>query len=92
MTKVLPIIEFNEGHRYTDYIPGKDKAAGYGVAALVAGSAAVAAKAGLFKWILAGLLASKKVVLISLVALGGLIKSFFSSRGAQSRSTSHTDV
>ncbi len=92
MPKVLPIIEFNEGHRYTDYLPGKDKAAGYGVAALVGGSAVVAAKAGLFKWLVVGLLASKKVVLISLVALGGLIKSFFSSRKVQSRSTSHTDV
>jgi uncharacterized membrane-anchored protein len=80
MQKVLPIIEFNEGHRYTDYIPGKDKVAGYGVAALVGGSAAVAAKAGLFKGLLAILLASKKVVLIGLIALGGLIVSLFRSR------------
>jgi len=83
MTRVLPIFEFNEGHRYTDYIPGKDKIAGYGVAALVAGSAAVAAKAGLFKGLLAILLASKKVVVISLIALGGLIRKLFGSRGVQ---------
>jgi len=81
MTKVLPIVEFNEGQRYTDYIPGKDKVAGYGIAALVAGSAVAAAKTGLFKGLLAILLASKKVVVIGLIALGGFIGNLFRSRG-----------
>jgi uncharacterized membrane-anchored protein len=78
LTRVLPMVEFNEGYRYTDYIPGKDKVAEYGVAALVAGSAAAAAaKAGLFKGLVAVFLASKKAVIIGLVALGVLIKSLF---------------
>ena len=80
MARVLPMIEFNEGYRYADYIPGKDKVAEYGVAALVAGSAAAAAKAGLFKGLLATLVASKKIVFIGLIALGGLIVSLFRSR------------
>ena len=29
---VLSAVSFNEGHRYTDYLPGTDKAATYGVA------------------------------------------------------------
>src|SRR2546426_2131137 len=35
----------NEGHRYADFVPGTDKVAEYGIAALIAGG--VAAKAGL---------------------------------------------
>lgn len=47
---------------------GTDKVAAYGIAGLIAG--AVATKAGLFKVILAGMLAAKKFVLIGLAALG----------------------
>ena len=38
LTKVLARVEFNEGHRYADYVPGKDQVTEYGIAALVAGS------------------------------------------------------
>jgi uncharacterized membrane-anchored protein len=72
MRQVLGFVEFNEGHRYTDYLPGKDKVAAYGVAGLVAG--AVATKAGLFKVLLAGLLAAKKLLIAGAVALGAWIK------------------
>jgi uncharacterized membrane-anchored protein len=38
---------FNPGHRYLDYIPGKDKVASVGLAALIIGGTTVAAKSGL---------------------------------------------
>ena len=71
-TQLLPMIDFNPGHRYTDYIPGKDKVAEYGIAALVAGT--VAAKAGLFKWLLALLVAGKKFIIVGVVALFAIVK------------------
>jgi uncharacterized membrane-anchored protein len=71
---VLAAVEFNEGHRYADYLPGTDKAAAYGIGGLILGSAA--AKAGLFKGIWLVLLASKKLVFGGLVALGALAKKF----------------
>jgi uncharacterized membrane-anchored protein len=75
---VLAAVEFNEGHRYTDYLPGKDKAATYGVAGLIAG--AVAAKAGLFKLLWVGILAFKKVILVGIVGLGAWIRRLFTGR------------
>jgi uncharacterized membrane-anchored protein len=71
---VLASVEFNEGHRYADYLPGTDKAAAYGIGGLILGGAA--AKAGLFKGIWLVLLASKKLVFGGLVALGAALKKF----------------
>jgi uncharacterized membrane-anchored protein len=75
---VLAAVEFNEGHRYADYLPGTDKAAAYGVGGLILGGAA--AKAGLFKGIWLALLASKKLVFAGLVALGAVLKKFLGGR------------
>lgn len=75
---VLTAVSFNEGHRYTDYLPGTDKAATYGVAGLIAG--ATAAKAGLFKAIWIGLLAFKKVLAGAAVALFAMLKKMFSRK------------
>jgi len=72
---VLNAVEFNEGHRYTDFLPGKDKAAAYGLAGLVLG--ATAAKAGFFKLLWVGILAFKKVILVGAVALLGALKRLF---------------
>jgi len=48
--KILAAIDFNPGHRYADFNPKSDKIAGYGLAALVASTAAAAAvKLGFFK-------------------------------------------
>jgi uncharacterized membrane-anchored protein len=69
---VLAAVEFNEGHRYADYLPGTDKAAAYGVGGLILGTAA--AKAGFFKVIWLALLASKKLVLAGIVAAGAALK------------------
>jgi uncharacterized membrane-anchored protein len=73
--QVLAAVEFNEGHRYTDYLPGKDKAATYGVAGLIVGASA--AKAGLFKMLWVGILAFKKVIVAALIALGAAAKRLF---------------
>jgi len=82
---VLAAVEFNEGHRYTDYLPGKDKAATYGVAGLIAG--AVAAKAGLFKLLWVGILAFKKVILVGIVALGAWLRRLFTGRSDAAATT-----
>ena len=68
---VLASVNFNEGHRYADFDPSVDKVAAYGIGALIAGG--VAAKAGLFKGLLAVLIAGKKLVIVGVAAIGGLI-------------------
>jgi len=78
---VLTAVNFVEGHRYTDYLPGKDKAAAYGVAGLVIG--ATAAKAGLFKVLWVGILAFKKLIIAGIVALGGVLKKLFGQRSEE---------
>jgi len=72
---LLAAVEFNEGHRYSDYLPGTDKAATYGVAGLIVG--ATAAKAGLFKMLWVGLLAFKKLIVVAVVALVAAVKKLF---------------
>jgi uncharacterized membrane-anchored protein len=78
-TAVLSAVEFSEGHRYQDFLPGKDTAAAYGIGGLIVG--ATAAKAGLFKVLWVGLLAFKKAIFAGLIALGALVKRLLSGRG-----------
>jgi len=75
---VLAAVDFNEGHRYTDYLPGKDKVATYGIVGLIAGAAA--AKAGLFKLVWVAILALKKFILLGVAALAAAFKRFFGKR------------
>lgn len=75
---ILGAVDFNEGHRYSDYVPGADKAAAYGVAGLVLGAAAV--KTGFLKVIWLGILAFKKVIVVGFVALGAFLKKFFGKK------------
>jgi uncharacterized membrane-anchored protein len=75
VVNVLAAVDFNEGHRYTDYLPGTDKAATYGISGLIIGAAA--AKTGLFKLLIAGILAFKKLLIVGFVALVGAIKKLF---------------
>jgi uncharacterized membrane-anchored protein len=84
--QLLAMVDFQDGHRYTDFTEKTDKVATYGLAALVAGG--VAAKAGFFKVIWIGLLAMKKFVIIALVAVAGFVKKIFAGRkeAAQLRS------
>lgn len=75
MPKVIGSVEFNEGHRYADFVPGTDKVAEYGIAALVAGG--LAAKAGLFKVLLGALVALKKLIIIGLAAIAAFFRKLF---------------
>jgi uncharacterized membrane-anchored protein len=76
--EIVGLVNFTQGNRYADFKPGTDKVAAYGLAALVAGG--IAAKAGLFKVILVGLLAAKKFVIIGLIALAAVFKKLFSGK------------
>lgn len=75
MERLLPMVEFKPGAKYSDFAAG-DRIAEYGIAALVAGT--VATKAGVFKWLLALILAAKKYLLLLLFGAGAALKKFFS--------------
>jgi uncharacterized membrane-anchored protein len=75
---VLSAVDFNEGHRYTDYLPGKDKAATYGLAGLIVG--ATAAKAGFFKLLLVGILGLKKLLIVGAALLIAALKRLFGKK------------
>jgi uncharacterized membrane-anchored protein len=78
LRQVIGFVEFDEGHRYGDYVAGVDKVAAYGIGALIAGK--ILAKVGLFKLIIGALIAGKKFVIMALVALGAFLKKLFSGR------------
>jgi uncharacterized membrane-anchored protein len=75
---ILGMVNFNPGKRYSDYKPGVDKIATYGLAALVAGG--VAAKTGFFKGLLMSILALKKFIIIAVVAVIAFIKKLFGKK------------
>ena len=75
MQSVMSFVDFAEGHRYGDFVPGADKVAAYGIGALVAGK--VAAKVGLFKILLGALVAAKKAIAVALVAAAAFLKKLF---------------
>ena len=79
MQQVLPLAEFDSGHRYADFNPKTDKLAAYGLAALVAGG--IAAKTGLLAKIGVMLLAAKKLVAVAFVAVAAFVKKIFGGRG-----------
>ena len=72
MPAVLASVEFKQGMRYADFDPDMDTVAAYGIGALVAGK--VAAKAGLFKLLIGGILAGKKFIAAGLLGLAALAK------------------
>lgn len=75
MKELLTQVQFVEGQRYEQYDSSMDKAAAYGVGALVAGK--LAAKVGFLAKLGGLLFAFKKVIIIAVVALGaGLAKAF----------------
>jgi uncharacterized membrane-anchored protein len=79
---VMSAVEFSDGHRYTDYLPGTDKAATYGVTGLILGATAV--KTGLLKGLWLGILAFKKMIIVGAVALFAALRKLFSGRGSAS--------
>lgn len=82
MPDVISMVDFQAGNTYADFDPKVDKIAEYGLATLIAGGAIGAAlKLGLlgsaWKFILAGILALKKVIIIAIVAIGAFFKKLF---------------
>src|SRR5260221_7990445 len=65
---------------------GNDKVATYGLAALILGG--VAAKAGLFKGLIALIIAGKKLIIIAAIAIGGFLARFFASARNPNRNPS----
>jgi uncharacterized membrane-anchored protein len=80
MGEALAAVDFNEGARYADFNPATDKAAEYGLAALVAGG--IAAKTGLWAKLLALLIAGKKLVIAAVVLLLAGIGKLFGKKKA----------
>ncbi|MBK7142313.1 MAG: DUF2167 domain-containing protein [bacterium] len=69
---------YTEGNRYAEFREG-DKIAEYGLTALVVGGAgAVAAKAGIFKWLW-------KVIVVAIASAAGFLKKFFTGRSSESK-------
>ena len=73
--ELLSCVNFADGSRYADYNKDTDKTATYGIAALIAGVAAV--KTGLLKGLWIALLASKKLIIVLLVSFGAGIKALW---------------
>lgn len=85
-TKVAALLnqtDFNKGAQYNDYIAGKDKSSGMGIAGLILGGGAVAAAAklgllgGLWKWAIGILLVAKKFIIVLVAAGAAAISKFF---------------
>lgn len=81
MEHVISFATFSPGYRYSDYDPGVDKVAAYGVAALIGGKAA--AKAGLIAKLGGLLVAFKKYIVIGFFALVGVMTKIFKGRRSQ---------
>jgi len=77
MPAIISMVEFNPGTRYTDFNPSTDKTSELGIAALILGGTVAAAKAGLFKWLLALLIGAKKFVIFGLIAIAAFLKKIF---------------
>jgi uncharacterized membrane-anchored protein len=85
MKEILPMAQFTAGNTYADYDSSTDKAAAYGIGALVAGG--VAAKTGLLAKLLAVLLAAKKAVIAGVVALFGFFAKLFGKKDKNKNNT-----
>ncbi|MEX2153959.1 MAG: DUF2167 domain-containing protein [Gemmatimonadaceae bacterium] len=84
---ILTEYTFVPGQKYAEWKEG-DKVAAFGLTALVAGGAGVAAaKLGLFsklwKLLLGILIAGKKLIIVAVLAIGGGLAKLFGKRGAQ---------
>jgi len=81
---ILAAVDFTDGNRYADYsAKSGDKVAAYGIAALIAGG--VAAKAGLFKGLIALLIALKKFIVIAAAGFVAWMRKVFGKKSAAPR-------
>ena len=80
--QILAMVDFQPGNTYAEFDPKIDKIAEYGLTGLIAGGAlAAAAKLGFFaaafKWIVAGALALKKLLIVVVVAIVAGVKKLW---------------
>jgi len=88
LASVLGNLSYKKGMMYADFVPGKDKVAEFGLAALIVGgggaAAVKAAKVGLFvkswKLILTALLVGKKFVIMAFIAIITFLGNLFRRR------------
>jgi uncharacterized membrane-anchored protein len=78
MEKIFPLVEYQAGHRYSDFNPDVDEVAAYGIGALIAGKAAV--KVGLWAVILKFIIAAKKLFIFLGIGLVALVGKLMGSR------------
>jgi uncharacterized membrane-anchored protein len=78
MEQVIAFADFNDGYRYSDFNPGVDKMAAYGIAALIGGKMAL--KAGLLAKLGGLLVAFKKIIIIGFMAVAGFFSKLFKRR------------
>jgi uncharacterized membrane-anchored protein len=79
MQPILSAVEFDEGHRYSEFDPKFDKVAKYGIAGLVAGG--ILAKVGFFKILIGFLLVGKKFLILGVIACVAFFRRFFKKPG-----------
>lgn len=72
--EALAAVEFNEGHRHEDFVPGTDKVAAVGLAGLIVGAAAI--KTGFLKMLFLGILAMKKFLIVGVIAIVAFASRF----------------
>jgi uncharacterized membrane-anchored protein len=82
LDEIIGQFHYNKGKQYSDFTPGQDKVAEFGLTALMAGGlGAAAVKTGFFaKFILPLLLVLKKFLVVILAVIAGLfskVKNFF---------------
>ena len=78
MKDALALVEFSPGHRYEEFDSSVDRVAVYGIGGLVAGG--LLAKAGVFKLLLAALLAAKKLVVVGVLGAAGAVGRLWRGR------------
>ncbi len=78
MNEILTSTRFTNGNRYMDYNPSIDRAAAYGIGALIAGK--MAAKTGLFKLAMTVLAKGWKYVLLLVAGITALLRRVWISR------------
>jgi uncharacterized membrane-anchored protein len=74
MRDVWSFVSFNEGHRYPNFVPGKDKVATYGIGPLIGGR--WRPNAGPFKGLIAVILTGKRFLIAGVVAASAGIRKF----------------
>jgi len=83
MAALLGGAGFTEGNRYEDYDSSTDNLAAYGIGGLIAGK--VALKVGLFKGLIALLVAGKKLVIVAVVGIGAFISKLLRRKKAEAQ-------